>query len=659
MKRMMTAVASLPLLWMTATASPKDWNVSLSTEKSMVLMHGNDTVLHNMASAMRSYGKTVMSYDYDQVKVTKGWTETGMGKARCIRFRYTGKGLPDMETAWHLHGDFVTVQTSVSSEDSVVTNGLMPIVASGQKLSPGNDSRALFVPFDNDCWIRYASHPFGFEDLTSYEVTAIFDNHTRKGYVLGSIEHDKWKSGVRMKSATRRYITDIVLEAGVADKFTRDVKAHGSFTGKNVSSPLFFIGLYDDWRDGLEAYADANAAISAPRTWKNAMPVGWNSWGALAFRLNHDNAVETSDYIKRNLQNNSFITADGTLYIGLDSGWNAMKEEELRDFVLHCESNGQKAGIYWTPFTDWGKKGDARMEYAEEYCFSDAWLYADGKPQELDGAYALDPTHPAVTKRIKAYSELFRKLGFVYVKLDFMTHGAMEADGWYNKDISSGMEAYNYGMALIDKHFYDMYLNLSISPLFPARYANSRRIACDAWNKISDTEYTLNATSYGWWLDRVYNYNDADHIVLREATEGENRARITSGVITGIFIIGDDFSSEGPEESKVKASEFLTNARVNAAATGDAFRPVEGNGEKSEHEFISHPRDGVTYYAVFNYSDNEMEHRADIARLGLDSDATYIFEELWRGETMETKGSFSVKVPARDVKFYSIRIKKQ
>ena len=67
----------------------------------------------------------------------------------------------------------------------------------------------------------------------------------------------------------------------------------------------------------------------------------------------------------------------------------------------------------------------------------------------------------------------------------------------------------------------------------------------------------------------------------------------------------------------------------------------------------------MTYYAVFNYSDNEMEHRADIARLGLDSDATYIFEELWRGETMETKGSFSVKVPARDVKFYAIRIKKQ
>ena len=38
----------------------------------------------------------------------------------------------------------------------------------------------------------------------------------------------------------------------------------------------------------------------------------------------------------------------------------------------------------------------------------------------------------------------------------------------------------------------------------------------------------MNAVSYGWWQDLVYQYNDADHIVLKDATEGENRARITS-----------------------------------------------------------------------------------------------------------------------------------
>ena len=93
-----------------------------------------------------------------------------------------------------------------------------------------------------------------------------------------------------------------------------------------------------------------------------------------------------------------------------------------------------------------------------------------------------------------------------------------------------------------------MYINLSISPVFPAHYAQSRRIACDAWNKMKDTEYTLYALSYGWWQDKVYQFNDPDHIVLRDATDGENRARVTSWVITGIFIAGDDFSKGGSKD---------------------------------------------------------------------------------------------------------------
>lgn len=31
-------------------------------------------------------------------------------------------------------------------------------------------------------------------------------------------------------------------------------------------------------------------------------------------------------------------------------------------------------------------------------------------------------------------------------KMDFMTHGRMEADHWYNKSINTGTEAYNYDM---------------------------------------------------------------------------------------------------------------------------------------------------------------------------------------------------------------------
>ena len=47
--------------------------------------------------------------------------------------------------------------------------------------------------------------------------------------------------------------------------------------------------------------------------------------------------------------------------------------------------------------------------------------------------------------------------------------------------------------------------------------------------------------------------------MLRDATDGENRARITSGVITGIYIGGDDFSAAGGKDGKEKALKYLTN----------------------------------------------------------------------------------------------------
>lgn len=212
-------------------------------------------------------------------------------------------------------------------------------------------------------------------------------------------------------------------------------------------------------------------------------------------------------------------------------------------------------------------------------------------------------------------------------------------------------------MKLLNKYFGDMYLNLSISPLFPSHYAHSRRIACDAWNKIKDTEYTLNALSYGWWLDRVYQFNDSDHVVLRDATEGENRARVTSGVITGIYIAGDDFSVNGSVEVKERAERFLTNEDVNKIATGVSFRPVEGNGMQSENQFVRMEKYGSCYYAVFNYTEQPASFQISLERLGLSGLETYRIKELWRKTELIASKTFSFDIPAKDVMLFYIEKK--
>lgn len=624
--------------------------------KTIDIKAGDNYSLKDLYASFQYNGKVITSKDYTKAKMTEEKVENAFGNIPAIKVVYTGKNLPQLEQLFYpVPGKnyFLTEFTLNGDSNDVESNRMAPInIDEMPQLLNAGTNRALFIPFDNDKWVRYQSHPLDFEKLTSYEVTAVFNNESRKGFVVGSVEHDNWKTAIEMTPADANNIKSLICYGGAADELTRDSKQHGALKGKSIKSPLVLFGLFDDWRSGLEEYAAANASVNPPKAWEKAVPFGWNSWGVLQFNLTYQKALEVSNFFKNNLQNNNFHNTDNTVYIGLDSGWNSFSEKELTAFVDQCKANGQIAGVYWTPFTDWGKQAENVIHDAPEYKYKDAYLYANGKPQELDGAYAMDPTHPAIEAQMKKTSELFRRCGFEYVKMDFMTHGAMEADHWYNPEIQTGIQGYNYGMALLNKYFGDMYINLSISPVFPAQYAQSRRIACDAWNKIKDTEYTMNAVSYGWWIDRVYQYNDADHVVLQGATEGENRARITSAIITGLYIAGDDFSAGGSKEGKERSRKYLTNTDVNLVADGISFRPVEGNGVNSENQFVKQ-KDDALYYVVFNYGEEEISVNIPLERIGLNHSETHNAKELWSGEDMDIRKTFTV--PGKDVKL--IRIK--
>jgi alpha-galactosidase len=654
---MLLAVATLLFMRVAHAATPADWKIVYDkTNKTLRLTRPAGNVNVQLYASYKLSGQLITTKDYARGVLTVKSVNDAFGKGSLLQVTYRDGKLPTLVQSFYQYTGkdyLLTDFTLEAASGNVASNYMAPVNINDMTQALGNgDNRALFVPFDNDKWIRFQSHPLDFTTLTSYEATAVFNGKTRKGLVVGSVEHDFWKSAVIMNKADNGNAYTLTCYGGAADSTTRDLLPHGAQEGHVIRSPKVMLGVFNDWRAGMDAYGAANATIAPPRPWKKAMPFGWNSWGVLQFKINYEKALEVSDFFHENLQQHNFVNSDGEVVIGLDSGWDSFTEEQLKDFVKHCKANGQMAGIYWTPFTDWGKNPDRNIKEAPEYKFKDVYLYANGQPQDLDGAYAIDPTHPAIEERMKKVSDLFHRCGFQYVKVDFMAHGAINADKWHNPQVKSGIAAYNYGMQLLDKYFGDMYINLSIAPIFPAQYAQSRRIACDAWNKIKDTEYTLNAVSYGWWINNIYRFNDADHVVLQEASEGENRARVTSAVVTGLFIAGDDFSKGGSEEGKVKAKQFLTNAEVNAAAMGRSFRPVEGTGVRSEDQFMFTDANGDTYYAVFNYTENTRSIQLPLERLGLDRNKHYSVRDLWSHADIDAAQTISI--PAKDVRFLKI-----
>ena len=126
------------------------------------------------------------------------------------------------------------------------------------------------------------SNILNFEHSSSY-VTALYNNDVktveRTGLVMGFLEHEVWKSAINIKGGN--LLNENVFFTAIAGwtslLFTRDVNKHGYVSGKVVTSPLFFIGVYDDWRNGMEEYA--RSQVVAPLKWDVGAPiVGWNSW---------------------------------------------------------------------------------------------------------------------------------------------------------------------------------------------------------------------------------------------------------------------------------------------------------------------------------------------------------------------------------------------
>lgn len=604
-------------------------------------------------------GKIVSSRDYTSFSAETRSDDGG----QILTIRMEGEGLWALTQTFALRDDaaWFTTRVTLSGGDAA-TNMISPLVVTDRKLQNFlyKWTRVLEVPFDNDGWAEFHAKAID-RDTVSYEVGALFTPDDGSGLILGSLEHDLWKSSVETTGKLTKLDT-LRVRCGAVDP-RQGTEPHGTVRGERVDSALIFIGVYDNWKDGMIEFARANTAITPKRqAVTEAVPFGWNSWGSVQSDLSYDIAVGTSDYIRDRLQ--PVWQADGApVWVNLDSWWDRLSDDELRAFVEHCHANGQKAGIYSAPFVMWWD--DYGMSISKVPGTDGTVTYQDIRLKKHDGSYygnevdgclPLDVTHPATKKHVEHQINRFKTAGFDYIKLDFLVHASFEGD-FYDDRIQTGIEAYNYAMTYLTELIGDdMFINLAMSPTFPYCYANGRRLACDAYYGIGDTEYTLNAVTYGFWERELYDFTDPDHIVVwgREgrATENEARSRATSGVIAGTsFLAGDNFVSPAGNASEAFAryEKLLANPDVIAVAkTGRMFTPVITNVLNRTANIYRLELEDRTYIAVFNFS---AVPAVFTVRTGLKACTA---RELWSGKSKNAGSVMSVLLAGRDAALFEI-----
>lgn len=664
--------------------------------KTMEISHKDKLIFKGAYStAMLADDSQIDSRDYPSVTLSSKPVSDGYGNGTVYTYTYTG-AVPQLEQNIYVYPalSYFLVET-VLSGDKAPAHQICPLTSSTTTTLPlpTSNNRVYDMPFANDNWATFNSHSWSLgQPLTSCEATALYNIDTREGIIIGSVDHSVWKSAINITPNSTNKTRKLQAQAGYVSTRTWDVfndKAsstrHGIVKGNRVASPRFMLGYFADWRDGLETYGEANTVVCPKLEWnKDNALFGWQSWGGMEFGLNYTSAMSVLEFFEKELLPVGFTNKNGRTLMVLDSGWNALNDQQLKAYADKCKSLNMAPGIYTTPFSYWGSEQNAiNNDSWEGGNLGEMCLKSNGRYRTIN-AVSLDPTHPKVKAWVEGTLKKFRDLGFEFVKIDFMNNGSQEADSFYDPNITTGMQAYNYGMDYILEAAGDMMIDFSIAPVFPAK-AHVRRIGCDAWGDLPQSMYTLNCINGSWWLDRCYAFNDPDHMCVSKVPmngKGSNdiqeaRIRFSCGLMTGMTLLGGTYAYEGEvrnfngtpyrvignDAERARVVEFAKNKDLMILGNvGRTFRPVEGKFDMKgslwsrddisvDKEFILDDGDSF-YYAVFNYGNSgQLNITPDFARLGINPSDYVNVTEIWGGKTCAPE-ALQVMVPAKDVRIY-------
>lgn len=670
---------------------------------------GNGVVLNNTIAYVNelSAGYISTSSCKTHMASTDEFNNDG-GKGIRIIIQHSGNEAGIMLTQQVLlyadHPYLLTNLTALKNNAELETRDICALAVLPQEkaelIQPGAEPRFLDVPFDNDNWShilerRWDSSKPAFSGI-SYEFASSYNNDDFSGLVMGSISHDFWKTGIVYRAATQKGVIDslkIYDGAATADNHslpadyggndgTHDHAPHGTMKGSSVNSSIIYL-CAGDTRKGFVEYGNVNALFNGRLTWQGYAPVYWNSFGVegvLGYegKMMPKDVVKIPDFIQTLPNFNKYAKP----VISIDSyDQSVYTTSLLASFNKYIEKKNQQLGFYFIPFAKWAWRNNTDNTKLEgtDYNLSDVVL-RDSNNQPIwfkDGDWgclALDPTHPAVRQFVIHRLNEAKAIGAKFIKIDFLTAGALESIKHYDSNVRTGLQAYNYGMkmfkSLCDSIMgKDIFITEAISPMFPSQYAHTRFISTDVYSHLRDdepgfpnygsTEGSLANGSHLWWVQgTLWPYTNLDVAIMKnfqknhDLSEQEIRVRLFAMMSMG-SILGDgsDFREKLAAD---RAKVYLDNKYLCAYFSNPkAFTPLKfADGEKFDQQMAFYLPGTETMLSLFNF-DYKKEFNQSLRRadLGL-GDGEYIIKDFLTdqsvGKIAKGQDTFSLNVPAAD-----------
>ncbi|PZR22856.1 MAG: hypothetical protein DI535_25265 [Citrobacter freundii] len=637
-------------------------------------------------------GGVFSSSSFSQHSFTADEVNDPLGKGTCISLVHDGAGkqlrLTQFITVYESK-PYVLLGAQATSNDKAVaveTRDFSPLTVlpaeSGTVSVPGNSSLFTDYPFDNDNWVDVISQrwPYNSRSLSgiSYELASSYDAASRNGFVIGSLVHDFWKTGIRYGTGNvSNKIDSLIVYGGAATKDdpslpdsyggkdgTHDYVSHGTQKGKDVYSPLIYLSASADFRDDLTSFGEAIKKVSGYLEWKKTAPFYWNSFGVegvLGYEkvMMPADVARVSDFIQ-SLPNFNKYTEPVLSIDSHDQG--IYTTEVLRSVGRYGKKKGQQMGFYFIPFALWTWKNNINESKLTntEHPLRDVILqdekgnyipYKDGDW----GAFPIDPTHPYTKEFIIGQLKKAKAIDAKFIKIDFLSAGALESARRYDPSVRSGIQAYNYGMKML-KHLVDsimgpeVFITEAISPLFPNQYAHTRFLSTDVYSHLRNdmpgfphygsTCGSMISAAHFWWAQgSLWPYTNMDVVVMKnfqknkDLPERDIRTRILSMITLGsIFGDGTDFRNK---EAAARAKIFLDNPAVcEFFSHPKAFTPLRFPvGNKQDQQLSFYLPGETLLISAFNFGGKDIFTESfRRSQVGWEKDQEYLVKDFLTGK---------------------------